>query len=209
MSQNYCANIYTFIEPKFSPLLMSEFKKLSFKGGSEMQGKSSADNALWRFMGFDGEKRNILLTAVEKEQLQNFLKSEEELHKKIRFVSVVIPYRLDVEQILIQENKEVMDYSMIETICSYGYSQEVMDKARSLGATGGTIIQAHGTAKEEDVEFFGNKITKDKEIVLIVVQNQYRDKIMEGINSLECIKNNENGSGIVFALPVIYFSKSK
>lgn len=206
---SHIANIYSIIEIEYKDILMTEFKNLGFKGGTEIQGKSSTSNAIWRFMGFDGEKRTVLLTAVEKDQLIKFLKSEKDLHKKMKFVSFIVPYDFNVTKIMRKENKEIMDYSIIEAICSYGYSAEIMDKARSLGATGGTIIEAHGTAKDEDVVFFGNKITKEKEIVLIVVENKDRDKIIEGINSLDCIKGSEKGTGIVFTLPVVHFSKSK
>ena len=44
---------------------------------------------------------------------------------------------------------------MIIAICNKGYADEVMDAARKGGATGGTVVNAKGTASEHEKKFYG------------------------------------------------------
>ena len=45
-------------------------------------------------------------------------------------------------------------HECIVCIVNAGYSDEVMEAARAFGATGGTVIHAHGTANRESEQFF-------------------------------------------------------
>ena len=65
-------------------------------------------------------------------------------------------------------------------IVNAGFSATVVDIARSLGATGATIINARGSvAKPKTI--FGITIDTEKEIVLSVVEKEIAVKIVEAI----------------------------
>ena len=87
-------------------------------------------------------------------------------------------------------------YQVINVIVNKGYAEDAMAAARKAGASGGTIIGARGTAKEDDEQFFGMKIVPEKEMLIILVPEDKKNAIMEAVTALPCF--SEPGSGIVF-----------
>ena len=62
------------------------------------------------------------------------------------------------------------NHEVIFCIVNAGCSDAVMDIARDVGAKGGTVINARGTANPEAEKLFGITIQPEKEIVMIVVE---------------------------------------
>ncbi len=91
-------------------------------------------------------------------------------------------------------------YSLIVTIINRGFSDEAMDAARDAGARGGTILYGHGAGLHEAETFFGISIHPEKELVLILADNENRDKIMRAI--AKKVGMTAEGAGISFSLPV-------
>jgi len=84
-------------------------------------------------------------------------------------------------------------------IVNAGFSEEVVDIARSLGATGATIINARGSvAKPKTI--LGITIDTEKEIVLSVVEKEIAIKIAEVIK--EKAGAGTSAHGLCFFLPV-------
>jgi len=92
------------------------------------------------------------------------------------------------------------NYECIVCIVNHGYSDLVMESAKSVGATGGTILTARGTGNKEITEFFGIKVTPEKDVVLILVAKAIRDKVLAAVN--EGAGMSTKGMGIAFSLPV-------
>ena len=88
---------------------------------------------------------------------------------------------------------------LIVTIADKGYSEKVMEAARGAGASGGTVLKAHGTGAEI-AKFFGVSISEEKEMVYIVAKRTDRDAIMKAI--MEKAGNTTDAHGIVYSLPV-------
>jgi len=93
-----------------------------------------------------------------------------------------------------------MENVLIMVIVNKGYTDLVMESALDSGARGGTILNARGTGNSQIEEFYGVQIKPDKEIVMIVVANEIKDKILESIGKAAGL--NTKGQGIAFALPV-------
>ncbi len=93
-----------------------------------------------------------------------------------------------------------MKYELIVTIVNKDYSSELMDAARSVGATGGTILNARGTGNHEVEKLFGLTIQQEKEVVLILAKAENKTEIMKSIISATGL--NTEGRGICFSLPV-------
>ena len=91
-------------------------------------------------------------------------------------------------------------YEMVLCIVNAGYSELVMEAAREEGARGGTVIHARGTANKEAEQFFHIAIQPDKEIVMILVSSDIKDKVLHAIYKNAGLKSE--GSGIAFSLPV-------
>ncbi len=91
-------------------------------------------------------------------------------------------------------------FSLIFAIVNSGSVDLVMEGAREAGATGGTAFHARGTGNLDLEKFYGIPIQKEKEVVVIIVNNKITEKVMSAIYKsagLETI-----GQGIVFSLPV-------
>ena len=91
-------------------------------------------------------------------------------------------------------------HEVIFCIVNAGFSDEVMDAARGLGATGGTVIRARGTANAEAEKLFGISIQPEKEIVMILVNSAIKNDILHAL--YKAVGLQTPGQGIAFSLPV-------
>lgn len=94
----------------------------------------------------------------------------------------------------------VNQFEMVIAIINNGYSEEVMDAVKECGATGGTILNARGTANTEIEKFFGISISSEKEVVMIIVSKSIKEAVLKAI--YEKVGLDTPGQGIAFTLPV-------
>ena len=92
------------------------------------------------------------------------------------------------------------NYEMVLCIVNAGYTELVMDAAREVGARGGTVIHANGTANKEAEQFFNVTIQPDKEIVMILVPAKIKDDVLHAVYRSAGLKTA--GQGIAFSLAV-------
>ena len=62
-------------------------------------------------------------------------------------------------------------HSLILATVNTGYTDEVMETARTAGARGGTVIRARWTDAEEVGKFAGITLQEEKEVLAIVAIN--------------------------------------
>lgn len=91
-------------------------------------------------------------------------------------------------------------YVAVLTIVNQGFSDKVMEAAKEVGARGGTILRARGSAANDIEDKYGVVITPEKEVVIILVQNKIKEEVMTAINKNAGLETH--GMGIVFAIPV-------
>ena len=91
-------------------------------------------------------------------------------------------------------------YETIFCIVNSGFSDTVMDAARACGASGGTVINARGTASKEAEKLFDIAIHPEKEIVMILVSKELKDPILHAL--YKTVGLNTPGQGIAFSVPV-------
>ena len=91
-------------------------------------------------------------------------------------------------------------YEAIFCVVNTGFSDEVMFAARKAGAGGGTIIKGRGTAPLEAEETFKITIQPEKEIVMILVPQDIKDKVLRSIYDTAGLANE--AQGIAFSLPI-------
>ena len=92
------------------------------------------------------------------------------------------------------------NHEVIFAIVNSGFAEEVMDVAREQGVRGGTILNARGVAKEDAAAFFGIAIHAEKEILMMVVEKEIRDKVLNAI--YKEMGMAKKAQGIAFSLPV-------
>ena len=91
-------------------------------------------------------------------------------------------------------------HEAIFCIVNSGYSEAVMDAAKKLGAKGGTVINARGTASKEAETFFHITVQPEKEIVMILVPKEIKDAVLHALYSE--VGLDSAGQGIAFSVPV-------
>ena len=91
-------------------------------------------------------------------------------------------------------------HELLIVITNQGCTDQVMDAARSAGATGGTSIHAKGTGTELARKFFGVSIAAEKELVFIVAAAESRRDIMKAVMAQAGMQTK--AQSLVFSLPV-------
>ncbi len=91
-------------------------------------------------------------------------------------------------------------HEAIFCIVNSGYSDAVMEAAKKLGARGGTVINARGTASKEAETIFHITIEPEKEIVMILVPEKIKDDVLHAL--YKEVGLDTAGQGIAFSMPV-------
>jgi len=100
------------------------------------------------------------------------------------------------EELIMSDIKRVM----IAAVINPGFSDTVMQAAKTAGARGGTIIHCRGVSDEESINQWGLGLQEEKEIVMIVAEADKKVAIMEAISE-KCGINTE-ANGFVTAMPI-------
>jgi hypothetical protein len=91
-------------------------------------------------------------------------------------------------------------YTMVAAIVDQGHGEKVMAAARSEGARGGTVIHGRQVGDETAVNFWGISLQDEKEIVMIITDDEHKLPIMQVI-SRECGVKTD-AKGFVVSLPI-------
>ncbi|MCL1975565.1 MAG: hypothetical protein FWG61_05320 [Firmicutes bacterium] len=124
----------------------------------------------------------VALRFLEHEMLREIEKSEES----------------DMSEI--NEGKKQMEHDLILAVVKRGYSEELMEVARTVGAGGGTVIPAHRVTTAAPLRFWGASLQEEKDIVAIVSKREAKANIMMAINEKYGFKSE--AQGWVLSLPV-------
>lgn len=95
---------------------------------------------------------------------------------------------------------DTVKFTLIISVFSSGFSDTVMEAARTAGATGGTVLHAKGLGGQSAENILGVNLRDEKDILAIIAPEDDSRTIMEAINR-QCGLKSEAGA-IVFALPV-------
>lgn len=91
-------------------------------------------------------------------------------------------------------------FECIVTIVDGGYSEYVVDAAKSVGAKGATIVNARGSVTQENDNFYKLNIQPDKQIILILCKTEQTKSIVEAISEKAGL--NTKAHALSFVLPV-------
>ena len=186
-------------------------KKAGCGGATIILGKGTAKNQILELLGLGTSEKDlvyILAKNEEYEKIATAIKDEAQSEKK----GFGIIFTIDSDRMLkngqveIEEEGEnkMATHTLITVILNSGLAEDAMVAARKAGASGGTIINARGTGKEEDVGFFGIQIVPEKEMLIILAEKSQETAILEAIRTLPCLQ--EKGTGITFCSDVNNFT---
>ena len=91
-------------------------------------------------------------------------------------------------------------YELLVAIANQGYTEQIMDAARKVNASGGTVVHAKGTGSHLAEKFMGVTLVPEKEMVFIVVQKERKNAIMQAI--MDEAGTGTKAAAVVFSLPV-------
>ncbi|MBO4392486.1 MAG: P-II family nitrogen regulator [Clostridia bacterium] len=90
-------------------------------------------------------------------------------------------------------------YEVIFCIVNAGFSEVAMNAAKKAGARGGTVLHGRGTGSREAEELFKITVQPEKELVMILVPADIKDKVMTALYEEAGLESA--GHGIAFSLP--------
>lgn len=91
-------------------------------------------------------------------------------------------------------------YALVVAAVNIGFSGDVMDAAKAAGASGGTVIHSRWIGNEEIAASWGLSMQEEKELVLILSEEEKRVEIMSGISD-KCGMRSD-AKGLVMSLPI-------
>ena len=110
---------------------------------------------------------------------------------------LTVGQKIEIEEESTLQNTE---YELLVAIANSGYTEVIMDAARSAHAPGGTVLHAKGTGAEHAERFLGISLAEEKEMVFIVVKAARKNAIMRAI--MEQAGTDSKAGTVVFSLPV-------
>lgn len=204
--------LLTIVDRDHGEGIVAITKKAGAQGGTILLGRGTAQRWLMQVLGLGDPRKDIVITLLSTDILhavEEALQADPWVNSKVRGVGTV----LDVSQLLRYASSSVSQpkgvpmpastHELISVIVNAGFADDVMAAARKAGATGGTIINARGTGREEDVKFFGITIVPEKELLLILTTRETAPAILDAIRTQPYL--TEPGMGIAFCMPVEQF----
>ena len=179
-------------------------------------GYGTASNEILDYLGLESNQKAVAFSIMEDD---SWMKVKKQMERKLKIdapgggISFTTPlgsiggmkalqFLLEKQEYQKEEESTLKNttHQLIIVITEPGYTNMVMDAARSAGAYGGTVIHAKGTGMEMAEKFMGVSLASEKELVLIVVKTEQKNAIMQAI--MKDAGLNTKAKSIAFSLPV-------
>ena len=181
--------------------------------------QGTASSEIMDMIGLDGVDKNILMSMLPKTLADELLtRLQKKLHLGMPNTGIAFsiaissgsgyivqslePLQPEINRTLLERNKTDMDneYYMIMAIVNQGFSEEVMEAARPVGASGGTVFHSRGIGSAEAMKFWKISVQAEREVVIILAKKEDKMAIMQAIGE-KCGLQSE-AQGMVLSLPV-------
>lgn len=219
-SQMVFRMLFLITTPKLGKKAVDLFKEGHVPVQYHFRAQGTASSEIMNTLGLDGGEKSILMSMMPKMFADEMLVK---LHRKLHLgmpnsgiaftiaMSGCNGHMIKLMETLQPENSrmclerdevEMMEseYSMIMAIVNQGFSEEIMDAARPMGASGGTVFHSRRIGSEEAMKFWGISVQQEREIILIIARKDDKRAIMQVIGKQFGMQSEANG--IVLSLPV-------
>ncbi len=188
-------------------------------------GEGTASSSLLQYFALEDINKYIYFSLIHEKQKKEILESIKhnlELDKPGEGICFTIPLsgstkylldKLNTEDNMKEEEKKKQKtkkeiskkankiHHLIVTIVTEGYSEKVMNTAKNAGAGGGTLINGRSIYQTNSKrQFLGFSIEPEKDVILIVTDEDKKNDIMNAIVKETGLKTE--GGGIIFSLPI-------
>lgn len=178
-----------------------------------LHGHGSADSAMLDYLGLGDNKKIIAAVFVPNGrvmELYDVFNKKLRLSEAGRGIAFTVPlsgasgtaFAVNGTKPETEGENEMSEakYEMIITIVNRGGFEAVKEASKAAGARGGTLLHGLGLGGEEAARFLGISIQPEKDVVLIVVGRDDRERVMQNI--LDAAGILTENRGICFSLPV-------
>lgn len=179
-------------------------------------GQGTAASEVLDYFGLDGSEKAVMFHFVTDEKWKSV---KQQLRAKMRIdvpgVGIVfllpvssvggartLSYLTDGQNFVKGEESTLKDtkYELLVVIANQGHTELIMDAAREVHATGGTVLHAKGTGIQQAEKFMGVTLVPEKEMLFIVAKKAEKNDIMTAIMTKAGV--GTKAGAIVFSLPV-------
>lgn len=183
--------------------------KIKFKAITH--GTGTASSSMLEYFGLNEVERSVILAVmptIMSKYILRYMNQRLKIAEPGNGIAFTIPLssstkymnetyqKVDMEDISMEDaNKH-----LIITIANEGFAEIIMNAAKKVGATGGTTINGRGLETEKIIKFLGISIEPEKDIVLILADDDKKNDIMNEIVASCGLKTP--GAGICFSIPV-------
>lgn len=206
--------------PKLAEAATDLFLKSALPILYRLKAEGTASSEIMDTLGFGSIDKSVLISAVPKSFGSEMLYK---LHSELRLDAVnsglafTIPLSAANKLLVNMMNKTAEDsetsntrkgeiivadtkYALILSVVNRGFSGEVMEAAKAAGAGGGTVMHSRSVGSEDATTFWGLSVQEEKEIVLILADNEKKNDIMGAVTS-KCGMQSE-AKGLIMSLPI-------
>ena len=194
--------------------LATLFQNLELNMGLIMLGKGTATSERLFIYGLTNTEKAIVSTVADTESTKRLIRAAKRkllMDIPSNGIMLTIPIKNvggDRTSAYLTGNKAPtggapamqFEHELIIAVLNAGYSDAVMDAARTAGAGGGTVLHARGTGTKQAEKFFGVSLAEEKDILYIVAPAGQKAAIMSAINTTTGA--GTKAGAICFSLPV-------
>lgn len=178
-------------------------------------GHGTAVQSMLDLLGIESTEKRVIMTVANPEKTRKFIK---EMRRQVYIgipghgIIMAVPiksvgggktlaYLNNGEQQPARYTPELNGkYELIVIVANEGRTDQVMNAARAAGATGGTVLHGKGTGSQNPKKFYNVSIASEKEVILMVAQNDRKAAIMQSV--LHHSGPDSEAGAILFSLPV-------
>lgn len=188
-------------------------------GGTILLGEGTVRNTFLKKLGLDNAHKEIVLliapSLIAKKTMETISNK-----KDLKQSNSGIAFRTSIGNVLgitkrqvqlgdksincIEETEESLKgatedmHQALVAIVNQGEGHEVMQVAEKHGATGGTVIRARGAGSDEVQEVFNIQIEPEKDILLIITEDDKVNEISNGIS--DYLNIEKRNTGVLFTV---------
>lgn len=176
-------------------------------------GQGTAPSAMMSLFGLNGREKIVSAGFTDRSNTARLFRHLDEkmsFSEKGRGIAFTVAPSSMQSQVMSTINKEEqgdenemseqIPYTAILAAVAGGFSDDVVEAARSAGARGGTIIKGTRDMHHEVSETLGVPLVEEQEFVLILVPREMKAQVMDAITAKCGIKTEAHG--IVSSFPV-------
>lgn len=206
----------TITDRKLTRKFDAFFKEQGLEVSFITLGSGTAASEILDYFGLEGSEKGIFFHVVTGETwaaLKRALNSKMKIYVPGTGIAFLVPlssiggkkalnYLTAGQEFVKEEESSLKDtkYELLVVIANQGHSEPIMDAARQVHASGGTVIHARGTGIQQAEKFMGITIVPEKDMVFIVVRKDRKNDVMRAI--IDHHGPGTEASAVCFSLPV-------